>query len=74
MAAPLLGEALSELLKEEKAMLRARQGLPGLEQDGRQKKPRTKNKGTPVESSDQAEVSLFSSANIYGAQQQDLIN
>ena len=74
MAAPLLDEALSELLKEEKAMLRARQGLPGLEQDGRRKKRRTKSKAAPVESSDQAEVSPFGSAKSPGAQEQDLIN
>ncbi|CAK0736587.1 hypothetical protein CVIRNUC_000770 [Coccomyxa viridis] len=55
MAAPLLDEALSELLKEEKAMLKARQGPSGPEQDGRRKKRRTKNKAAPVESSDQAE-------------------
>ena len=74
MAAPLLDEALSELLKEEKAMLKARQGPSGPEQDGRRKKRRTKNKAAPVESSDQAEVSIFGPAISPGAQQQDLIN
>ena len=74
MAAPLLDEALSELLKEEKAMLRARQGPSGPEQDGRRKERRTKNKAAPVESSDQAKVSVFGPAISPGAQQQDLIN
>ena len=59
MAAPLLDEALSDLLKEEKAALRARLGPKVLEQDRRQKKRGTKNKAASLESSDQAEVSNF---------------
>ena len=72
MAAPLLDEALNELLKEEKVMLRARQGPPGLKQEGRQKKRRAK-KNAAASSSDQAEVSAFRSAKLSGAQQQDPI-
>ena len=73
MAAPLLDEALNELLKEEKAMSRAWQGLPALKQEGRQKKRRTKNKAASIKSSDQAEVSAIDAAKLPGAQQQDPI-
>ena len=55
-------------------MLRARQGPPGLEQDGRRQKRRTKNKAALVESSDQAEVNTFGCAKLPGAHEQDLIN
>ena len=70
MAAPILDEALSELLKEEKAMLRAKQASPGVEKDERQKKRRTKNKAASIKSSDQAEASPYGSAKFPGAQQQ----
>jgi len=58
MAAPMVDEALAELLKAQQKAAKARKGPPAAEEDGRQKRPRREhskdNKTTEQVGSDES--------------------